>query len=212
MKVNINFKFFSQSVSVGYCLILLGMTIECVYAAVIRPDARWLLILLTFFVDLFCVFDIGRICRSYDIRTDGVVAIWFGIFRRFYPWSSFCSVSWERVNLGCRVVTDVLCTQIPLKRQRNGMVDKEFLVRHPLSCAGYRHDGRTAFRIQQILSHSAIIYSAGGASAPPAGKWTSGHYDAYNRQHTTTDHHRCLLYHAAPQRLRHVGQLLRAWC
>ena len=37
-----------------------------------------------------------------------------------------------------------------------------------LSCAGYRHDRRTAFRIQQILSHSAIIYSAGGASAPPA--------------------------------------------
>lgn len=131
MKVNINFKFFSQNVSVGYCLILLGMTIECVYAAVIRPDARWLLILLTFFVDLFCVFDIGRICRSYDIRTDGVVAIWFGIFRRFYPWSSFCSVSWERVNLGCRVVTGVLCTQIPHKRQRSGMVDKEFLVRHP---------------------------------------------------------------------------------
>lgn len=131
MRVNINFKFFSQSVSVGFCLILLGMTIECVYAAVIRPDARWLLILLTFFVDLFCVFDIGRICRSYDIRTDGVVAIWFGIFRRFYPWSSFCSVSWERVNLGCRVVTGVLCTQIPLKRQRSGMVDKEFLVRHP---------------------------------------------------------------------------------
>lgn len=131
MRVNINFKYFSQSVSVGYCLILLGMTIECVYAAVIRPDARWLLILLTFFVDLFCVFDIGRICRSYDIRTDGIVAIWFGIFRRFYPWSSFCSVSWERVNLGCRVVTGVLCTQIPLKRQRSGMVDKEFLVRHP---------------------------------------------------------------------------------
>lgn len=75
MKVNINFKFFSQNVSVGYCLILLGMTIECVYAAMIRPDARWLLILLTFFIDLFCVFGIGRICRSYDIRTDGVVAI-----------------------------------------------------------------------------------------------------------------------------------------
>ena len=131
MKVNINFKFFSQNVSVGYCLILLGMTIECVYAAVIRPDARWLLILLTFFVDLFCVFDIGRICRSYDIRTDGVVAIWFGIFRRFYPWSSFFSVSWERVNRGCPGVTGVLCTQIPLKRQRSGMVDKEFLVRHP---------------------------------------------------------------------------------
>lgn len=37
----------------------------------------------------------------------------------------------------------------------------------------------------------------GGAPAPPAGKWISGHYDAYNRQHTTTDHHRCLLYHAA---------------
>ena len=45
----------------------------------------------------------------------------------------------------------------------------------------------------------------GGAPAPPAGKWTSGHYDAYNRQHTTTDHHHCLLYHAAPQRLRHGG-------
>ena len=51
--------------------------------------------------------------------------------RRFYPWSSFCSVSRENVNLGCWVVTDVLCTQIPLKRQRNGMIDKEFLVRHP---------------------------------------------------------------------------------
>ena len=51
--------------------------------------------------------------------------------RRFYPWTSFCSVSWERVNLGCRVVTGVLRTQIPLKRQRSGMVDKEFLVRHP---------------------------------------------------------------------------------
>lgn len=38
--------------------------------------------------------------------------------RRFYPWSSFCSVSWERVNLSCRVVTDVLCTQIPLMPQR----------------------------------------------------------------------------------------------
>ena len=37
----------------------------------------------------------------------------------------------------------------------------------------------------------------GGAPAPPAGKWISGHSDAYNRQHTTTDHHRCLLYHAA---------------
>ena len=45
----------------------------------------------------------------------------------------------------------------------------------------------------------------GGAPAPPAGKWTSGHYDAYNRQHTTTDHHRCLLHYAAPQRLRHGG-------
>lgn len=131
MRVNISFKFFSQSVSVGFCLILLGMTIAGVYAAVIRPDARWIIILVVFFTDLFSVFGIGRICRSYDIRTDGVVAIWFGIFRRFYPWSSFCSVSWERVNLSCRVVTDVLCTQIPLKRQRNGMVDKEFLVRHP---------------------------------------------------------------------------------
>ena len=131
MKVNINFKFFSQSVSVGFCLILLGMTIAGVYAAVIRPDARWIIILVVFFTDFFCVFGIGRICRSYDIRTDGIVAIWFGIFRRFYPWSSFCSVSWERVNLGCRVVTGVLCTQIPLKRQRSGMVDKEFLVRHP---------------------------------------------------------------------------------
>lgn len=77
------------------------------------------------------MFGIGRICRSYDICTDGIVAIWFGIFRRFYPWASFCSVSRENVNLGRRVVTDVLCTQIPLKRQRNGMVDKEFLVRHP---------------------------------------------------------------------------------
>ncbi len=115
MRVNISFKYFSQNVSVGYCLILLGVTIECAYAAMIR----------------FCVFGIGRICRSYDICTDGIVAIWFGIFRRFYPWSSFCSVSRENVNLGCRVVTDVLCTQIPLKRQRNGMVDKEFLVRHP---------------------------------------------------------------------------------
>ena len=131
MKVNINFKFFSQSVSVGFCLILLGMTIAGVYAAVIRPDARWIIILVVFFTDLFSVFGIGRIYRSYDIRTDGIVAIWFGIFRRFYPWSSFCSVSWERVNLGRRVVTDVLCTQIPLKRQRSGMVDKEFLVRHP---------------------------------------------------------------------------------
>ena len=131
MKVNINFKFFSQSVSVGFCLILLGMTIAGAYAAVIRPDMRWILILMVFFTDFFCVFGIGRICRSYDIRTDGIVAIWFGIFRRFYPWSSFCSVSWERVNLGCRVVTGVLCTQIPLKRQRSGMIDKEFLVRHP---------------------------------------------------------------------------------
>lgn len=131
MKVNISFKYFSQNVTVGYCLILLGVTIECVYAAMIRPDARWLLILLTFFVDLFCVFDIGRICRSYDIRTDGVVAIWFGIFRRFYPWSSLCNVSQERLCLGYRVVTTVLCTQIPLKRRRDGMVDKEFLVRHP---------------------------------------------------------------------------------
>ena len=131
MKVNINFKFFSQSVSVGFCLILLGMTIAGVYAAVIRPDARWIIILVVFFTDLFSVFGIGRICKSYDIRTDGVVAIWFGIFRRFYPWSSFCSVSREDVNLGCRVVTDVLCTQIPLKRQRSGMIDKEFLVRHP---------------------------------------------------------------------------------
>lgn len=131
MRVNINFKFFSQSVSVGFCLILLGMTIAGVYAAVIRPDARWIIILVVFFTDLFSVFGIGRICRSYDIRTDGVVAIWFGIFRRFYPWSSFCSVSRENVNLGCRVVTDVLCTQIPLKRQRNGMVDKDFLGWHP---------------------------------------------------------------------------------
>ena len=131
MKVNINFKFFSQSVSVGFCLILLGMTIAGVYAAVIRPDARWIIILVVFFTDLFSVFGIGRICRSYDIRTDSIVAIWFGIFRRFYPWSSFCSVSRENVNLGCRVVTDVLCTQIPLKRQRNGMVDKDFLGWHP---------------------------------------------------------------------------------
>lgn len=131
MRVNISFKFFSQSVSVGFCLILLGMTIAGVYAAVIRPDARWIIILVVFFTDLFSVFGIGRICRSYDICTDGIVAIWFGIFRRFYPWSSFCSVSRENVNLGCRVVTDVLCTQIPLKCQRSGMVDKEFLVRHP---------------------------------------------------------------------------------
>lgn len=131
MRVNISFKFFSQSVSVGFCLILLGMTIAGVYAAVIRPDARWIIILVVFFTDLFSVFGIGRICRSYDIRIDGVVAIWFGIFRRFYPWSSFRSVSWERVNLGCRVATDVLCTQIPLKRQRNGMVDKDFLGWHP---------------------------------------------------------------------------------
>ena len=131
MKVNISFKYFSQNVSVGYCLILLGMTIAGAYAAVIRPDMRWVLILMVFFTDFFCVFGIGRICRSYDICTDGIVAIWFGIILLFYAWSSFCSVSRENVNLGCRVVTDVLCTQIPLKRQRNGMVDKDFLVRHP---------------------------------------------------------------------------------
>ena len=118
--------------SVMSCSIcILGMTIAGVYAEVIRPDARWIIILMVFFTDFFCVFGIGRICRSYDICTDGIVAIWFGIFRRFYPWSSFCSVSREDVNLGRRVVTDVLCTQIPLKRQRSGMVDKEFLVRHP---------------------------------------------------------------------------------
>ena len=77
------------------------------------------------------VYDAKYSKWAYDIRTDGVVAIWFGIFRRFYPWSSFCSVSRENVNLGCRVVTGVLCTQIPLKRQRNGMVDKDFLGWHP---------------------------------------------------------------------------------
>ena len=131
MKVNISFKYFSQNVSVGYCLILLGMTIAGAYAAVIRPDMRWVLILMVFFTDFFCVFGIGRICRSYDICTEGILAMRFEIFLRFYPWSSFCSVSRENVNLGCRVVTDVLCTQIPLKRQRNGMVDKDFLVRHP---------------------------------------------------------------------------------
>ena len=75
MRVNINFKFFSQSVSVGFCLILLGMTIAGAYAAVIRPDMRWILILMVFFTDFFCVFGIGRICRSYDICTDGIVAI-----------------------------------------------------------------------------------------------------------------------------------------
>ena len=37
----------------------------------------------------------------------------------------------------------------------------------------------------------------GGAPAPPAERRTSGRYDAYNRQHTTTDHYCCLLYHAA---------------
>ena len=131
MRVNINFKYLFPKCKCWFGLILLGMTIAGVYAAVIRPDARWIIILVVFFTDVFSVFGIGRICRSYDIRTDGIVAIWFGIFRRFYPWSSFCSVSWERVNLGCRVVTGVLCTQIPLKRQRNGMVDKEFLARHP---------------------------------------------------------------------------------
>ena len=131
MRVNISFQYFSQNVSVGYCLILLGMTVAGVYAAVIWPVARRFIILVVFFTDFFCVFGIGRICRSYDICTDGIVAIWFGIFRRFYPWSSFCSVSRENVNLGCRVVTDVLCTQIPLKRQRNGMVDKDFLGWHP---------------------------------------------------------------------------------
>ena len=75
MRVNINFKYFSQNVSVGYCLILLGMTIAGVYAEVIRPDARWIIILMVFFTDFFCVFGIGRICRSYDICTDGIVAI-----------------------------------------------------------------------------------------------------------------------------------------
>lgn len=134
MKVNINFKFFSQSVSVGFCLILLGMTIAGVYAAVIRPDARWIIILVVFFTDVFSVFGIGRICRSYDIRTDGVVAIWFGIFRRFYPWTSFCSVSWERVNLGRRVVTDVLCTQIPLSASATAWLTRIFWGGIPFVC------------------------------------------------------------------------------
>lgn len=53
MRVNINFKYFSQNVSVGYCLILLGMTIAGVYAEVIRPDARWIIILMVFFTDFF---------------------------------------------------------------------------------------------------------------------------------------------------------------
>lgn len=53
MKVNISFKYFSQNVSVGYCLILLGMTIAGAYAAVIRPDMRWILILMVFFTDFF---------------------------------------------------------------------------------------------------------------------------------------------------------------
>lgn len=53
MRVNINFKYFSQNVSVGYCLILLGMTIAGAYAAVIRPDMRWILILMVFFTDFF---------------------------------------------------------------------------------------------------------------------------------------------------------------
>ena len=42
----------------------------------------------------------------------------------------------------------------------------------------------------------------GGVFTPPIERHASGHYDAYNRQHTTTDHHRCLLHYAAPQRLR----------
>ncbi len=115
----------------GIPFILLFANIWIVLAAVRRPDARWIMILILCFVDAFSALEIGRVCRSYDIRTDGVEAIWFDIFRRFYPWSSFCSVSWERVNLGCRVVTRVLCTQIPLKRQRSGMVDKDFLGWHP---------------------------------------------------------------------------------
>lgn len=53
MRVNINFKYFSQNVSVGYCLILLGTTIAGVYAEVIRPDARWIIILMVFFTDFF---------------------------------------------------------------------------------------------------------------------------------------------------------------
>lgn len=133
MKVRVGFPSFCRK-TMGIPFILLFANIWSILAAVRRPDARWIMILILCFVDAFSALEIGRVCRGYNIRTDGVEAIWFGIFRRFYPWSSFCSVSRENVNLGCRVVTHVICTQIPLKRQHGGMVDKEFLARHPF-CA-----------------------------------------------------------------------------
>lgn len=54
---------------------------------------------------------------------------------------------------------------------------------------GSAQDGQ---RVLRRLPAPQELHHARRRKAPPPGKWTSGHYDAYNRQHTTTDYHRCL--------------------
>ena len=130
MKVKISFKSFLQKTA-GIPFILLYANIQCILAVIHRPDARWIVLLVLGFVDMLSAYAIGRVCRSYIIYKDGVTAVWLGLFRRRYSWDSFCSVSRETICLGYRTASRVLCSQIPLNRRHDGMVDKEFLARHP---------------------------------------------------------------------------------
>ena len=75
--------------------------------------------------------------------------------------------------------------------------------RHSQSKGGYPIDfvmefyGKSFPEAVQLLTGESGEGQTEAATAPPAERWISGHYDAYNRQHTAANHHRCLLHYAA---------------
>lgn len=134
MEFKWDYHFFRRNVTLGLPAIVLANHIVLIVIFVRRPEAdiRLASVLAICLQDVIAGFEIGRICRTYRIDYDGITACWFGIFRRYYPWEDFCAVGKQNVFLGARSVDRIICSQIPLKIRKDGMVDKEWIAKHPI--------------------------------------------------------------------------------
>lgn len=134
MEFKWDYHFFRRNVTLGLPAIALANNISLIIILVRRPelDIRLASILAICLQDVLVGFGIGRVCRTYRIDYDGITACWFGIFRRHYPWECFCTIGKQTVYLGARTVDCIICSQIPLKMSKDGMIDNEWIVRHPI--------------------------------------------------------------------------------
>lgn len=127
-----DFDFFRRNVSLGIPAFILADHIVAIIVFIQRPDVRMAVIIALCIQDAVAALEIGRMCRTYHIDEKGITACWFGLFRKYYPWGTFCSVGKQIVFLGERTIDCIICSQIPLKIRKDGLIDKEWVGSHPV--------------------------------------------------------------------------------